>query len=291
MNLTDADFLKQCESLHLAAQRTWGQRFLARRVELRLAGGTEVTGYTDYTSGHDFRYVDWNRCARHDELLSKQFRGNEDLYTYFLLDCSRSMQTGNAGKFDMARRLAAVLGYLAIANVDCVGVTAFAGGITAELPPLRGRKHIPRLLNFLTGLSAEETATSLRATAEQFVRRRQPTGLAVLISDLFDPTGFEAAIDILLRRGYEPYVLQVLDPFDCQPELLGDVKLFDVESQRSHRQNIDETDLANYRQVFNEFSESLKRYCFRYSISLTQTRSDVPLQQCVQQIMMRAACL
>ena len=71
MNLFDADFLKRCESLHLAARRTWGQRMLGRRVELRLAGGTEVTGYTDYTTGHDFRYIDWNRCARPGALQEK----------------------------------------------------------------------------------------------------------------------------------------------------------------------------------------------------------------------------
>jgi len=282
------NFLKRCESFHTVAQRTWGRRFLARREEIRLAGGTEVTGYSDYASGDDYRYVDWSRCARHDELLSKQFQGNEDQYVYFLLDCSSSMQREDGGKLDVALRLTAALGYLALANLDRVGVTAFAERIVRELPPVRGRRHVPRLLKFLTDVPREKSTTNLKNTTETFVRRGRPTGLVVVVSDMFDPAGFEPAIDVLRRRDYEPYVLQVYDRIDAEPDLLGKFRLHDVESERSYLRMIDEQDMANYRDVFREFGESLRRYCFRYSIGLTQTRTDVPLEQCLERMIQAA---
>jgi uncharacterized protein (DUF58 family) len=285
----DADFLQRCELLHVTAQRTWGRQFLARKEERRLAGGTEVTSFSDYTCGNDYRYVDWNRCARHDELLSKQFQGNEDQYVYFLIDCSGSMQIIDGTKFAAAARLTAALGYLALANLDRVGVTAFADGVLADLPPVRGRRHVPRLFEFLRGLPRAAASTDLRRVAAALVRRPQPPGLTVIVSDMLDPSGFEPALDILRRCRFEPYVLQVYHPFDAQPQLLGKFRLVDAETGRTQLRVIDEQDLANYRDVWQEHGESLRRYCYHYSLGLTQTRSDVPLERSLETIMLRAA--
>jgi uncharacterized protein (DUF58 family) len=287
--MLDADFLKRCQSLHATAQRTWGRRFLARKEEQRLAGGTEVTSYSDYATGNDYRYIDWNRCARHDELLSKQFQGSEDQYVYFLLDCSGSMQMADGAKFDAARQLTAALAYLALANLDRVGITAFADKVLADFLPTRGRSHMPKVLEFLSNLPGDAVTTNLRAVAETLVRRPQPPGLTVIVSDMLDPAGFQSALDILRRCRFEPYVLQVFHRFDAEPQLLGKFRLQDAESGRSCLHVIDEQDLANYRDVWQEHEQALRRYCYHYSIGLTQTRADIPLQQCLERIMMRAA--
>ena len=285
----DARFLNRCRQLHAAAQRTWGRRFLARKEERRSAGGTEVTSYSDYSSGDDYRYVDWNRCARHDELLSKQFQGNEDQYVYFLVDCSGSMQVHDGAKFAAAGQLSAALAYLALANLDRVGVTAFADRMLADFPPVRGREHVPRLFDFLRNLPRDEADTNLKDVAAALVRRPQPPGLTVLVSDMLDPAGFEPALDILRRCRFEPYVLQIYHRFDADPRLLGKFRLRDAETGRSHLHVLDEQDLANYREVWREHGESLRRYCYHYSIGLTQTEAGVPTEQCLETIMMRAA--
>ena len=59
--------------------------------------------------------------------------------------------------------------------------------------------------------------------------------------------------------------------------------------EESYLRVIDEQDLAHYRNVWQEHEEELRRYCYHYSIGLTQTRADVPLQLCLERIMMRAA--
>lgn len=284
----DADFLKRCDFYHRAAQRAWGRRFLARKPERRLAGGTEVTGYSDYTSGNDLRYVDWNRCARHDELVVKQFQGNEDQYTYFLVDCSASMRREDGRKFDAARRLTAALAYLSLANLDCVGLAAFGDGLIAEHRPVRGKQHFPSLLRFLSELPEDATrATNLRKATRAFAQRTQRSGLAIVVSDMFD-FRFEAAIDSLRRRDYEPYVLQVIDEFDEDPQVLGGVRLTDVETGRTHRRSIDEADLANYRQVFEEYRQRLRRYCFRYNVGLSQVRAETPVSTSLERIVQAA---
>jgi len=292
MSLMAADFLRRCESLYRASRRVWGERFLARRVERQLAGGTEVTGYSDYTTGDDYRYVDWNRCARLDELLSKQFQGNEDPTTYFLLDCSASMRIREGAKLEAARRLTATLAYMAIAHLDRVGLLAFADRSLAELQPARGRRHLPRLLTFLgqlgTEIPLEHATTDLRKVVEKFVRQPQRRrGLVVIVSDMFDLDGITPALDMLRRYHYEPSLLQMVDQLDVDPATLlqGGVQVQDIESGSFVRERLDTNDLENYRQVFCEFQDSLKNYCHHHHLSFTQITAEASKEQAIQKML------
>jgi hypothetical protein len=145
------------------------------------------------------------------------------------------------------------------------------------------------LFDFLRSLPRGEAETNLKHAAQTLVRRPQPPGLTVLVSDMLDPAGFEPALDILRRCRFEPYVLQIYHRLDANPNLLGKFRLRDAETGRSYLHVLDEQDLTNYRAVWQEHAESLRRYCYHYSIGLTQTEADVPTERCLETIMMRAA--
>ena len=281
MSLFDAPFRRRCESLDQAARRSWGNRFLGRRLDRRWAGGSEFVGHSDYTSGDDFRYVDWQICARHDELVTRQFRGSEDRIVYLVLDASPGMGLGEPRKFDAARRLAAALGYMALAALDRVCVVAVSDRIVAEFPPCRGRDRLPKLFRFLEGLQVDAAPVKLKTAVESFVQHRPHRGITIVISDLFDPAGFEGASDLLAVRGFEPFLLQVVDDREADPQFSGSVKLQEVGGSRSRSAYLEEIDLQNYRQVFREFSAGCRRYCARRSIGIVQTRTSVPFQESV----------
>jgi len=281
MTLFDSNFRKRCDYLDQAARRSWGTRFLGRRLDKRWAGGSEFVGHSDYTSGDDFRYVDWHICARHDELLTRQYRGSEDRVVDLVLDCSYGMGLGDPRKFDVARHLAAALGYMALAIWDQVGIVTVSARIVAELPPVRGRSRVPRLFRFLDGLDVDGAPVNLNAAVESFVRNRPHRGITVVISDLFDPAGFESAIDLLAIRGFQPYLLQVVDDAEADPTYSGSVTLVDIGRDRSRRTYLEEIDLLNYRKVFREFSMACRRYCAQRSIGIIQTRTGTPFQESV----------
>ncbi|MEQ8790596.1 MAG: DUF58 domain-containing protein [Pirellulaceae bacterium] len=280
----DARFQQQCESLHHQAARVWGRNFLGRRTQWTLAGGTEVTGYSDYSVGDDPRYIDWNLCARHDELRVKQFQGSEDNRVYLVLDVSRSMSPSGSEKFAFARRLTAALGYLALANLDRVGVLAVSDRIVSRFPAVRGRSHLPRLLAMLENLTVDQAATNLRAGCEAVTREGPRGGLAVLISDLIDPAGLEPALDTLRVRGFEPHLVHVVDPRETEWTATGPVALVDAESGRVVRTTLTPRDVANYRNVCHESVDALKRYCGRWWISYVQVRCDAPIENAVYQM-------
>src|SRR5688572_8205130 len=231
--LFDSDFLKKLEYLSLISRRVFRGSILAQRRTMQLGGGIEFADHRQYTPGDDFRYLDWNIYARHGDLLLKRFQEEEDLHVYFLLDCSRSMGFGEPAKFDLARQVTAALAYIALADLDRISVIAFADRVIADFPLTRGKARILPLLEFLENLPLAGTDTDLAASVQQFVRRRQRLGLAVVVSDLFSPGGYEQGLDQLRHRRYEPHVVQLHDPREARPTMLGDVELYDVENASS----------------------------------------------------------
>jgi uncharacterized protein (DUF58 family) len=191
------------------------------------------------------------------------------------------MAFGNPAKFDLARQVAAALAYIALADLDRVSVVAFAGEIVANFPLTRGKARILSLLKFLEGLTPQGTQTDLTRAATGFVHRSQRRGLAVVLSDLFDPAGFERGLDLLRHHRYEPHIVQLYDRREAEPDLLGDLELFDVETEAVRKVTVTEKNLRQYRQVFERFQESLRRYCNTYGLSCTRTTADVAFDELI----------
>src|SRR5438477_333493 len=280
MPLFDSEFLKQLEYLSLVSRRVFRGSLLAQRRTMQLGGGIEFADHREYTPGDDFRYLDWNLYARHDELLLKRFQEEEDLHVYFLLDCSRSMAYGVPPKFDFARQVAAALAYIALADLDRIAVVAFAQDIVDDFPLTRGKGRILALLRFLENLPAQGSDTDLARVAKGFVHRNQRRGLALVVSDLYDPNGFERGLDILRHHRYEPHIIQVYDRREAEPSnMLGDLELFDVESEMARKVTVTEKNLRQYRRLFADFQERVKGYGTKYGLGCTRTSTEIPFDE------------
>src|SRR3954463_6416488 len=286
MLLFDSEFLKKLEYLSLVSKRVFRGSLMAQRRTMQLGSGIEFADHREYNPGDDFRHLDWNLYARHDELLLKRFQEEEDLHVYFLVDCSRSMAFGEPPKFDLARRVAAALAYIALADLDRIAVTAFADDIIDDFPLTRGKGRILSLLKFLENVPACGEDTNLERVATGFVHRDQRRGLAVVVSDLYDPNGFDRGLDLLRHRKYEPRVLQMYDKYEKDPpDMLGDVEMWDVESGSARKVTVTEKNLRQYRKLFEEFQDKVQGYCTRYSLGCTRTSTEIPFDELILKMM------
>jgi uncharacterized protein (DUF58 family) len=291
MPLFDSEFLKKLEYLSLVSRRVFRGSLLAQRRTMQLGGGIEFADHREYTPGDDFRYLDWNVYARHDELLLKRFQEEEDLHVYILLDASRSMAFGTPPKFDYARQVAAALAYIALADLDRVAVVAFAGDIVADFPLTRGKARILSLLKFFEALPSDGSVTDLARVAKGFVHRTQRRGLAVVVSDLYDPAGFERGLDLLRHHRYEPHLVQIYDRQEADPKLLGDLELFDIETNTIRKVTITERNLRQYRAIYDRFQESVQQYCNSYGLGCTRTSTEVPFDALILKMMRMAGAV
>ena len=229
---------------------------------MQLGGGIEFADHREYTPGDDFRYLDWNLYARHDELLLKRFQEEEDLHVYFLLDCSRSMAFGDAAEVRLRP----------------------AGGRGAGLhrpgrPRPRGRHRVRRRHRGRLPADPRQGADPLAAEVPRepasrrgarptwrgsrpgFVHRDQRRGLAVVVSDLYDPGGFERGLDLLRHHRYEPHVVQIYDRREADPTCSATWSCSTSRPARSAKVTVTERNLRQYRQIFERFQESVQRYC------------------------------
>jgi uncharacterized protein (DUF58 family) len=264
---------------------------LAQRRTLQFGSGIEFADHREYTAGDDLRYLDWNIYARHGDLLLKRFQEEEDLHVYFLLDCSVSMGYGEPAKFDLARQLTAALAYIALADLDRVSVVAFAERIVEDFPLTRGKARILSLLRFLEDLPLAGSDTDLAASVKEFVSRRQRTGLAVVVSDLFAPGGYDRGLDQLRHRRYEPHVVQLHDPREARPDLLGDVELVDVENASSRKVTVTERALRTYHRLFAEHQQAVAAYCRNYGLGCTQATTATSYHDLILRMMRTAGAV
>lgn len=285
MPLFGSDFLSKLEYLSLVSRRIFRGSLLAQRRTMQFGSGIEFSDHREYAAGDDLRYLDWNIYARHGEFLLKRFQEEQDLHVYFLLDCSRSMAYGEGAKYDLARQLTAALAYIALADLDRISVIAFADRIIDDFPLTRGKARILSLLEFLEDLPPHGADTDFARVMRDFTRRKQRSGLAVVLSDLFSPSGYEQGLDQLRHRRYEPTVIQLHDPKEANPDFLGDVELYDIENESSRKVTVTEANLRTYKKIFGDFQTGVARYCRNYGIGCTQSDTRTTFDDLVLRMM------
>jgi uncharacterized protein (DUF58 family) len=285
----DADFLKKLERLHLIAKRLDWAGPKGEHAASRKGFSLEFSDYRRYQRGDDLRYVDWNIYRRLDRLLLKVFTAEEEMNIYLLVDTSRSMAfsapsafTGEVAptKIDYAKKVAAALGYIGLKNLDRVGGAAFASGLQAPLKLGRGRTQILRLFGFLSGLACDGS-TDLRAAMHKFTTLFPHPGLVVVVSDLFDPMGWRAALEELARKKYQILVVHVLEAEEMQPRLLGDIALVDAEGSRERRLYVDAELLRRFQQELTSYCNDIEAMCASHGIDYLRTTTQVPFDEFV----------
>ena len=281
----DSIFLKKLERLSLVSRRTFQGQLLANRRARQLGSGIVFADHRNYHFGDDLRYLDWNVYARFGNELIRRFEEEKDLHVYFLLDCSKSMAAGNPNKFDYARQVTAALAYVALADLDRVCVVAFADKLYQTFPTIRGKQHILKLIRFLESLETVGTTTDLATSINEFIQQKQHIGLAVVISDFFCPNGFRAGLDALRYRNYEPSLIQIHDKQEADPTLLGDLQLYDVETNAIQEVTISENMVYRYKQKFAAFLDEIKRYGIDNGLNYAITSTAVPFDEMILQML------
>lgn len=301
----DSEFLKQLEYLSLLSKRMFQGQLLAQRRTKQTGGGIEFADHREYIHGDDLRYLDWNVYARHGDLLLKRFQEEEDLHVYLLLDVSQSMSASGLGanrnasssgdsdtpapKFMLARQIAAALAYIALADLDRISIYAYSDGVKVNLPLVRGKDQILSVLRFLEGLQCQTEKTDLRRCVGEFVTRAPRTGLAIIISDLFDQDGFREGVDRLRYAQFEPHVIQIHTPDEADPSLLGDVQLVDCETGAEKKVTVTERKLRQYKTLFESFLTDVESYCRTHGLAHTRATTDVPFDAVLLKMMRAAA--
>ncbi len=264
----DQATLQKLEQLALVAEQVRVGLMKGDRRSRKRGSSVEFADYRNYVRGDDLRRLDWNVYARLERPFIKLLEEEEDLAVHLLLDASASMDWPPGGqapheahKLTFALRLAAAIGYMALAGGDRLSVsllTARGDGL-ASWGPLRGAQNSLRLFQFLESArpgGATNLDVSLRAYALQGGR----PGLLFLLSDMLSE-GYRDGLSALLGRGYELALLHILSPDEQEPLLSGDLKLLDVESGAQTELSVDALALNEYAERLRGWQAQIAAFC------------------------------
>jgi uncharacterized protein (DUF58 family) len=282
--LFDEKFLKTLEHLHMVSRKVFAGNLRAERRTRKVGSGIEFADHRTYTRGDDFRYIDWNLYGRLDKLLLRLFEEEEDLYIYILVDVSDSMSIGNPlPKLHYAMQVGAALTYVGLANLDRVAIVPFGDRIMDRLAPSRGKNRIFRVFQFLRSCEIGGK-TELADCMKDFVAQNKRRGLAVVISDFYDPKGFEQGLNTLRYNKFEPFVLQVYDKREADPPLHGDLALVDCETGDTREVTVSRSLLESYKRAHEEYCKELEAYCTKYAMPFFRTHTAIPFDELVLKI-------
>lgn len=273
----ERDFLNKLESMGFLLKKAMTGRYSGQHRSPRKGQSVEFADYRPYSSGDDWRQVDWNAYARLDRLFIKLFMEEQDLCVHLLVDTSGSMEWGEGAKLKMARELAGALGYLALVNMEQVGAAALSDNMSGFLPLQRGKAGITRLWSYLGQLSpggATDLNLALRKTG-RFIRR---PGITVLLSDLMSPAGYQEGLKYLQHLGQQVVVLHIMSAAEKSPELLGNYKLVDCENQEFREVSITPMLLEAYRKQVEGFVEGITGFCGSREITYLSVAAEDELE-------------
>lgn len=290
LDLFDEEFQRKLETLAIVSRRVFAGRMRAERRTKKKGTGIEFADHRDYAPGDDFRFIDWNVYQRFGRLLVRLYEEEEDLSIYFLVDCSTSMSFGSASKFDQARRLCAALAYVGLANLDRVTIVGVGEEVVSRMPTTRGKARIFKVFQFLRELEPVGR-TDLAEGLKTFVAQHKRRGIAVLISDLYDPRGFEGGINVLRYNKFEPFVLHIVDEKEGRPELRGDVRVYDCETGDEREVTVTDKVLERMQHAYREYASSIERFCTANQVPYFRAAVSIPFDELVLQVFRRGGFL
>lgn len=261
----DEAFLKKLEYLYIVSQKIVPGRMRAERKTKIVGSGIEFADYRNYAPGDDLRNIDWRIYARTEKLFLRLFEEEEDLYIYFLIDSSKSMTLGDPDKWSYAKRVAAALGYIGLSNLDRVSIIPFSSQLDGRLPPSRGKAQIFKIFEFLEALDPGEQ-TSLEDAFRTFVTQNKRRGMAVVISDFYDPRGFEEGLNFLRYHKFEPLVIHLTDDRELDADFRGDLQLVDCETGDIAELTVTQGMMREYQKAFDAYCAELEEYCVKRQI-------------------------
>ncbi|HTO63384.1 MAG TPA: DUF58 domain-containing protein [Bradyrhizobium sp.] len=181
------------------------------KVQHQKGEGAEFEALRDHAPGLDNRFVDWKRSAKHQKLLSKEFRVERNHQIMLAFDTGHLMSEPIEGlpRLDHAIHAGLLLGWISLRSGDYVGSFGFDAEVRQFMPPSRGLPYFIRLQSGSSQLAyrTEETNFTLGLAELNFRLKRR--ALVVLFTEFIDTTTAELLLESLQRMANHHAVIFV----------------------------------------------------------------------------------
>ncbi len=218
--------------------------------------GVEFLDFRPYQPGDELRYADWRAYARTGRLYTRLYQAERAVRLHLVIDDSASMSVG--GKRRYARTLAQLISYVAQRDAP-TQVHRISGGSSRQSQGRTAMRQTWAFIDESTGDRGSGPVSGLKSFALGLAPQRG-SGLAIVVSDLFEDTPLRPALSALKARGLDAAFLQVVAHEDLEPPL-GELEVRDVETDE--RRPAGRGEVEAYRQEVRRFLERTREAVLR----------------------------
>lgn len=236
-------------------------------ISRNLGRGLDFAEARQYQPGDDVRMIDWKVTARTGQTHTKLFVEEREQPVLLLVDIRSSMRFATQGMFKsvMASRLAALVGWCAVANRDRVGGYVVADNWHGEVRPQAGRRGLMGLFRDIA--HAQQTIPAKKPGALASSLKRLNHGVAagttvIIFSDFaeFDEQAERAIGGLLHKLSF--VAVQIADPLEINLPAKGQFSFAGRGGQQDRLNNItmDSRKQKQHRQRFEAHTQKLEAF-------------------------------
>jgi len=277
--MIDLEFIKQLKKLDLLAKKRIMSSYVGGQRSLRQGRGIEPVDHREYFPGDDLKFVDWKVYGKTEKLFVKRYEEEKSLTTHILVDASNSMNfgTGKYKKYDFASMLAIGFAYLVTNENEKFAVNTYNTELRETMQPRRGRKQF---FNAIDMLNKQRMGgmTNLEKAADRYADLIKTRSLCIVISDFLEPIEtIRKGLIHLAKKSRNMIVIHVADTAEKRFELQGDVKLYDLETDKIKKLYFTPAIRREYGIKFMAHIERVKRICDDVGADFYSVVSDEPI--------------
>ncbi len=274
----DEDFYKKLESISIKARMTLTDGAAGGRKSKAKGSSVEFSDFREYTPGDDFRRIDWNAYGRFDKLFIRLFMEEREAMVNIFCDYSKSMDFGEKSKGVMSLRIAGVLTYLALNNLDRICLNRIHESNVVPSSSYMGKSSFQKALRFLEAGSFSGTTGLSESIRRKELKSR---GISIVISDFFTTDSIDELIKYLAFKKQQIVLIQVLCEDEAEPQLGGQVRLVDSETGEEMNLTITPKLLKLYEQKLKSLQTGIKATAKKYGGVFFQVSASDSLEKIV----------
>src|SRR5262245_29891927 len=220
----------------------------------------------------------------------KVFVEEREMTVMLVVDLSASQLFGTRGgsKARLAAEVAALCAFSAISHNDRVGLILATDQIEKIVPPMKGQKHVMRVVREILGAEPERPGTDLKVALETLYRVARRRSVAFVLSDFFT-SGYERALSLAAAR-HDVIPVMLVDPRDDELPDLGLSVFEDFETGQSVLVDTSSAQVrAHYKKEARRIRETQTKLFKKLGLDHVVIRTDQPYVRPLRDLFARRA--
>ncbi|CAA6826875.1 MAG: Unknown protein [uncultured Sulfurovum sp.] len=252
-----------------ARKQVFGE-MLGNNASLFQGEGFEFTELREYVYGDDVRKIDWKTTAKLGKPFIKIYREERELNVITAVMMGGSTYFGTVKqKSDVMAELVALLGFSAVKNGDLFSNIIFADKLYKMSRPNKKFFAVQDAVTQMQEFEMLGKGSDYKSFADTLYKRIKRKSLLFIISD------FVGEVDLaLLSKKHDVVALVVRDRFEENPQALGQMRLMDMENQRSFEGLVGSAEVKNYIQALHANDKKLYAHFKSSAVRYTKIYTD-----------------